>query len=37
MNWQDFNRKIGLLTPGWWLIHFAGISVIYALGHFLWR
>jgi len=31
------NEKIGLLRPGWWLVHLAGISIAYALGHILWR
>jgi len=31
------NRKIGFLKPGWWMVHLAGISLVYALGHFLWR
>jgi hypothetical protein len=34
---KKFNQKIGFLKPGWWIVHLAGISVVYALGHFLWR
>ncbi len=34
---KGLSRKIGLLSPGWWVVHFAGISLVYALGHFLWR
>lgn len=34
---KRFNQKIGFLKPGWWLVHFAAISIVYALGHFLWR
>jgi hypothetical protein len=30
-------RKIAFLTPGWWLVHCAGIAAVYALGHLLWR
>ncbi len=29
--------KIGFLKTGWWIIHFAGISLVYTLGHLLWR
>ena len=30
-------RPFRFLNPGWWLVHLVGISVVYALGHFLWR
>ena len=28
-------NAISFLRPGWWLIHFVGISVVYLVGHFL--
>jgi hypothetical protein len=34
---KRLNKKIGFLKPGWWIVHFVGISIVYALGHFLWR
>jgi hypothetical protein len=34
---KQFNQKTGFLKPGWWLVHLAAISIVYALGHFLWR
>ena len=34
---KKINRKIGFLKPGWWIVHLAAISIVYALGHFLWR
>jgi hypothetical protein len=30
-------RKIGFLSTGWWIIHFLGITIVYSLGHILWR
>jgi hypothetical protein len=30
-------NAISFLRPGWWLIHFVGISVVYLIGHFLLR
>jgi hypothetical protein len=33
---KTFWRKIRFLTTGWWIIHLAGVGVVYALGHFLW-
>lgn len=36
MEKQGFSLKISFLRPGWWLVHLAGISAVYALGHFLW-
>jgi hypothetical protein len=33
----NFLRKISFLKPGWWIIHFIGISIVYTLGHILWR
>jgi hypothetical protein len=29
--------KIGFLRTGWWIIHFVGITLVYTLGHLLWR
>jgi hypothetical protein len=37
MEQESFQKKIGFLRPGWWLVHLVGISTVYALGHFLWR
>jgi len=38
---EDFSKKIsqkiGFLKPGWWIVHLAGITLVYALGHLLWR
>jgi hypothetical protein len=37
MSKESFSRRIGFLRGGWWLVHLTGISVVYALGHILWR
>jgi hypothetical protein len=37
MDSGKISRKIGFLSTGWWIIHLSGISVVYALGHILWR
>lgn len=37
MEKASISRKIGFLSPGWWVIHLLGISLIYTLGHLLWR
>jgi hypothetical protein len=37
MEKETFSRKIGFLKPGWWLIHCIAISLVYIIGHFLWR
>jgi hypothetical protein len=37
MEKESFSRKIGFLRPGWWIIHLMLITVIYTLGHILWR
>jgi hypothetical protein len=37
MEMERILRKIGFLSPGWWIIHFSGITAVYALGHLLWR
>jgi hypothetical protein len=34
---EGFSRKIGFLKPGWWIVHAAGITVVYILGTILWR
>ncbi len=34
---ERFSQKIGFLRPGWWIIHIIGISLVYTLGHILWR
>jgi hypothetical protein len=31
------NRLVDLPRPGWWAVHLAGIALVYALGHLLWR
>lgn len=33
----SFSRKISFLRPGWWIIHLVGITIVYTLGHILWR
>lgn len=35
MNIQELNRKVGLLRPGWWIVHVIGIVVVYTLGALL--
>ena len=38
VDWRkSFRRKTAFLTPGWWLIHLTGITLVYALGHLLWK
>jgi hypothetical protein len=37
MEKESFSKKIGFLRPGWWIVHLIGISVVYALGHVLWK
>lgn len=37
MTIKDFSEKIGFLRMGWWLIHLAGIALVYTLGNLLWR
>jgi hypothetical protein len=37
MERETFSRKIGFLRAGWWIIHLIGISIVYSLGHILWR
>jgi hypothetical protein len=37
MEKERFSRKISFLRPGWWVIHAAGITLVYVLGHMLWR
>jgi hypothetical protein len=34
---RNYRRKIAFLTPGWWLIHAAGIFLVYTLGNLLWK
>ena len=34
---KQFNRKIGFLTPGWWVVHLLAISIVYTLGKVLWK
>jgi rubredoxin len=34
MSMGDYFR---FLQPGWWIMHFIGASVFYALGNLLWR
>lgn len=37
MDFDELNKKIGLLRPGWWIVHAIGIAVVYALGAVLGR
>ena len=37
MNNESFYNKIRFLRAGWWIIHLIGISVLYILGHIVWR
>jgi hypothetical protein len=37
MEKEKFSRKISFLRAGWWIIHFIGITSVYALGYILWR
>ncbi len=37
MDKGKISSKIGFLTVGWWIIHLVGISIVYSLGHILWR
>jgi hypothetical protein len=37
MEKEKFSRKIGFLQPGWWVVHVIGITLVYTLGHMLWR
>jgi len=32
-----FYSKIRFLKLGWWIVHLIGISIVYILGHILWR
>lgn len=34
---KTIHRKTSFLKPLWWLIHLTGISVVYTLGHILWK
>jgi len=37
MEKEKLSRKISFLRAGWWIIHCIGITMVYALGHILWR
>jgi hypothetical protein len=37
MEKENFSKKISFLRAGWWIIHCIGITMVYALGHILWR
>jgi hypothetical protein len=37
MNSESWNKKIGLLRPGWWIVHIIGITLVYTLGAVLGR
>lgn len=37
MNIQELNKKVGLLRPGWWIVHVIGIATVYTLGAVLGR
>lgn len=34
---EELWNRTGFLKPGWWLVHFIGISLVYFLGHVFWR
>jgi hypothetical protein len=34
---DSFSKKISFLRPAWWVIHVIAISVVYTIGHLLWR
>jgi len=34
---KGISAKISFLRMGWWLIHLAGIAIVYTLGNLLWR
>jgi hypothetical protein len=34
---QPQGRYFRYPNTGWWLVHFAALSLVYAAGHFLWR
>jgi hypothetical protein len=34
---QNMNRRVDFPKPGWWATHAAGIALVYAIGHLLWR
>jgi hypothetical protein len=36
MDKESFNKKIGFLRPGWWIVHLLGIAAVYTLGNLLW-
>jgi len=33
MTKETLKAKIGFLRNGWWIIHVAGITLVYVLGH----
>ena len=37
MTKETLSVKIGFLRTGWWIVHVAGIALIYILGHLLGR
>jgi hypothetical protein len=37
MQKEGLSKKISFLRPGWWAVHLVGITVVYVLGHVLWR
>ena len=37
MEKEKFSRRISFLRTGWWIIHLLGITIVYSLGHILWR
>ena len=36
MDNKKLSEKFRFLKPGWWILHFLGIAIVYALGHILW-
>jgi hypothetical protein len=37
MSNERFLTMIRFLRAGWWIVHLVGISIVYTLGHILWR
>jgi hypothetical protein len=34
---ERFGARMGFLRMGWWILHFLGITLVYTLGHLLWK
>ena len=37
MEKESLSKKISFLKTGWWIIHLLGITIVYTLGHILWK